>query len=513
MKKMSRREFVKGVMGASAGVSVGPLVSLAQQKSTSQMPNILFLMDDQHRGDCIGAAGANWLKTPHLDRLAGEGALFAKAYTSMPSCLPARAALLTGKSPWRHGMLGYKGIPPQYEHEKPRMFTEAGYRTHAVGKMHFQDHYHGYESIVLEEAWRLRSEGFKCDYRRWFEAHHPDKDVDATGLSYTDHRGARPFPYDDTLHPTNWTAEQGIKFLQTYHGDKPWFLKISFKRPHPPFDPPKRWLDYYSTVEFPMPKVGQWALRKFGEITGSLEKTPSATRGHFPDDEIRASRQAYFAGISHVDEQIGRVIKALKKRGDYEKTLILFTADHGDMMGDNNLWRKCYAYEGSARIPMIVRWPEFLRLRSERGQVIEQLVELRDVLPTFLDAAGMHKPEEMDGMSMLELIRGRTQNWRKVLDLEHAQIYWKGNSWVALTDGRHKYIYFTLTGEQHLFDLDEDPHEMNNLADDTARAELLSQWRRCMVEHLSIRGDRWVKDGDLRIQSEAVYYSPHFPKK
>jgi arylsulfatase A-like enzyme len=392
------------------------------------------------------------------------------------------------------------------------MFTEAGYRTHAVGKMHFQDHDHGYQSIVLEEAWRLRSESFKCDYRRWFEAHHPDKDVDATGLSYTDHRGGRPFPYDDALHPTNWTAEQGIKFLQTYHGERPWLLKISFKRPHPPFDPPKRWLDYYSTVKFPMPKVGQWARRKFGDFAGSLENTPSATRGHFPDDEIRASRQAYLAGISHVDEQVGRVLEAVKKRGDYEKTLILFTADHGDMMGDHHLWRKCYPYEGSSRIPMIVRWPATLGLRAERGQVIEQLVELRDVLPTFLDAAGMHKPEAMDGMSMLELVQGRSQNWRKVLDLEHAQIYWQGNSWVALTDGSHKYIYFTLTGEQQLFELDDDPHEMNNLADDAAYAELLSQWRQCMVEHLSIRGDRWVKDGDLRIQSEAVYYSPHFPK-
>jgi len=484
----------------------------ARARAHMSQVNILFLMDDQHRGDCIGAAGSEWVETPNLDRLAQKGALFVKAYTSLPSCTPARSSLLTGKSPWSHGMLGYKKIPPQYEYEMPRMFTDAGYSTHAVGKMHFQDHYHGYQSIVLEEAWRLRSEGFKCDYRRWFEANHPDKDVDATGLSYTDHRGGRFFPYDESLHPTNWTAEQGINFLQTYRGDRPWFLKISFKRPHPPFDPPKRFLDYYSTVDFPMPNVGQWAVRKFGKITGSLEKTPSATQGRFPDDEVSASRQTYLAGISHVDEQVGRVLDALKTRGDYENTLILFTSDHGDMMGDHYLWRKCYAYEGSARIPMIVRWPESLGLLAERGQVIEQLVELRDVLPTFLDAAGLYKPDDMDGMSMLELIVGQTQNWRKVLDLEHAQIYWKGNSWVALTDGRYKYIYFTLTGEQQLFDLDEDPHEMNNLADVIRNASLLSQWRQCMIEHLSIRGDHWVKDGDLCIQSEAVYYSPHFPK-
>ncbi len=482
-------------------------------RAGTRRPNILFLMDDQHRGDCLGAAGAHWLRTPHLDRLVKEGALFAKAYTSLPSCLPARASLLTGKSPWQHGMLGYVNIPARYAHEKPRRFTEAGYRTHAIGKMHFQGSDHGYQSIILEEAWRkVTAEKYAGDYRQWFEANHPDKDVDATGLGYTDHRGARPYPYEDALHPTNWTAEKGIEFLRSYQDDEPWFLKISFKRPHPPFDPPKRWLDYYDKVDFPMPKVGPWAEPKVPGAMGSLEETPNATRGRFPEHEIRASRQAYFACISHVDEQIGRVIKALEARGELENTLILFTCDHGDMMGDNLLWRKCYAYEGSARIPMIIRWPRSLGIKTPRGQIIRQLVELRDVLPTFLDAAGMNKPADMDGMSMLDLIRGQTQHWRKLLGLEHAQIYWQGNAWVALTDSRYKYIYFTLTGEQQLFDLDTDPHEMNNLVDNTDQTEGLVQWRKRMVEHLSIRGEPWIKEGDLSVQKKSVYRGPNFPR-
>jgi arylsulfatase len=497
-------------MGLLSGVS-----RLAQAGTSKRRVNVLFLMDDQHRGDCLGAAGASWLKTPHLDKLAGQGALFVKAYSSLPSCLPARTSLLTGQSPWQHGMLGYKPIPPRFPKEMPRLFSEAGYRTHAVGKMHFGDHDHGYQSLVLEEAWRgapKQGKRIKLDYRKWFDTQYPDKDVDATGLGYTDHRGGRPFPYEDSLHPTNWTADQGIEFLHQYHGDKPWLLKVSFKRPHPPFDPPKRWLDHYDDVAFPMPKVGAWAERKFGSEQDSLEKNPNATRGCFPDAEIRASRQAYYACISHVDEQVGQVLQALKERGELENTLILFTCDHGDMMGDNQLWRKCYAYEGSARIPMIVRWPESLGLSARRGQVLRYLVELRDVLPTFLDAAGMAQPDTMDGMSMLDPIRGRTHKWRKVLDLEHAQIYWQGNSWIALTDARYKYIYFTLTGEQQLFDLDRDPHELENLADVDTHAALVGQWRKRMVEHVSIRGDAWVRDGDLRIQTKAMYYSPNFPK-
>ena len=145
---MKRRELLK-TLGYTMGMG---LLSRTQSPARTETPgrriNILFMMDDQHRGDCLGAAGASWLKTPHLDELAGQGALFVKAYSSLPSCLPARTSLLTGQSPWQHGMLGYKPIPPRFPQEMPRLFSGAGYRTHAVGKMHFQDHKHGYQSVV-----------------------------------------------------------------------------------------------------------------------------------------------------------------------------------------------------------------------------------------------------------------------------------------------------------------------------------------------------------------------------
>jgi len=504
--------------GAAAVRAAEPPAGAAPRKRI----NVLLLMDDQHRGDFLGAAGATWLRTPHLDRLAAEGALFTRAYTSVPSCLPARAGLLTGQSPWRHGLLGYATIPPHYEHEMPRMFAEAGYRTHAVGKNHFRGNdTHGYQTTMLEEAWKAARFGGKpdspqrqnalCDYRKWFEANYPDKDVDATGLSYTDHRGGRPWPYDDALHATNWTADRAVEFLENHDGAKPWFLKVSFKRPHPPFDPPRRWVDPYENVDFPMPRVGAWAEEWHGRAGGTLETRPSATRGRFPDDEVRRSRQYYVATISHVDEQIGKVLAALKKRGELENTIILFCSDHGDMMGDQHLWRKCYAYEPSARVPMIVRWPEALGVDADRGQVIDKLVELRDVLPTFLDAAGIDQPGAMDGMSVLDLVRGETDGWREVLDLEHCQIYWPGNSWVALTDARYKYIYFTTTGQQQLFDLKNDPHELNDLAADGQQADLLRAWRRRMVAFLAERGEHWVKDGDLAIQTRVMMHSPHFP--
>ena len=466
--------------------------------------NILFLMDDQHRGDCIGAAGADWLETPNLDKLASEGVLFRKAYSSIPSCLPARTALLTGKSPWAHGILGYYNPADRYEYEMPRMFSDAGYRTNAVGKNHFvpMRNTHGYETVLLEEGWHSVINGDpKCDYQLWFEHVAPELDMNATGLHYTDHRGGRNFVFADSLHPTHWTAQRAINFLKSYKESQPWFLKVSFQRPHPPFDPPKRWHDRYGDKSFPMPKVGIWAEKKYGDKKGSLENMTNATSGNFSEEDIRSALQSYYAGISYVDEQIGRVIQVLKSRGEYENTLILFTADHGDMMGDNHIWRKCRAYEGSANVPMILRWPENISVESSRGKIRNELIELRDVLPTFLDAAGMPKPAEMDGESMLGILNGK--NWRSILDLEHAQIYEPDNAWTCLTDGKYKYIYFTLTGQQQLFDLSNDPNELIDLALENEHSQLVQHWRDKMIDHLSSRGATWIDHGDLAIQSES----------
>jgi arylsulfatase A-like enzyme len=402
----------------------------------------------------------------------------------------------------------------EYRYEKPRMFTAAGYRTQAVGKMHFDSHDHGYQSVLLEEAWRaVTPEGFKCDYRQWFEANHPDKDVDKTGLTYTDHRGGRAYPYDDSAHPTYWTALQAVEFLDGYEGDKPWFLKVSFQRPHPPFDPPKRLMEHYHSLELPKAEVGDWAERMYGSFEGSVEDTPTAPRGKYPPSEIHSARAAYYASIAFVDEQIGRLLHSLERRGELEHTLILFTSDHGDMMGDHHLWRKSYAYEGSARVPMIVRWPESIPSMEgvRRGTESDHLVELRDVLPTFLDAAGLDRPAHMEGRSMLDVARGATDDWREVLDLEHGQCYWDENAWVALTDGRQKYIYFTTTGEQQLFDLQNDPHELHDLATDSDNRKRLEEWRNRMIEHLSIRGEPWIIEGDLAIQRESVKYGPNHP--
>ena len=214
-----------------------------------------------------------------------------------------------------------------------------------------------------------------------------------------------------------------------------------------------------------------------------------------------------------MDEQIGNVLSSLERKGELENTLIVISSDFGDMMGDHHLWRLSYPYEGSAGVPMIIRWPESLGIRASRGQVIKDLVELRDILPTFLDIAGVAIPSEMDGMSMIPLIEGKKKGWRKVLDMEHGECYWKENSWTGLTDQRYKYIYYSVTGEEQLFDLIQDSGEENNLASLSQYKNILERWRQKMVDHLSERGEEWVKDGKLVIREENIVFSPNYPKE
>lgn len=475
--------------------------------------NILFLMADQHRGDCIGAAGAEYVSTPNLNKLAKEGVLFTRAYSSVPSCTPARTSILTGMSPWKSGQIGYTNIP-NYPVEGPAIFSANGYVTHAIGKNHFfpMRNKHGYQEVELEEGWYTVNEGHElCDYTKFFQKNAPGKDINQIGLSYNDLRGGRVFPFEEYLHPTYWTADRAVQFLKNQPANEPWLLKVSFQRPHSPLDPPKRFVNSIDTSKIQMPGIGEWAEKKYGMNKSTMQSNPNASIGVFSEKEIRESRKSYYEAISYVDDQLGRVIQALSERGELENTLILYTSDHGDLMGDHHLWRKCRPYEGSTRIPMIVRWPASLLINAKRGQISTELVELRDVFPTFLDAAGMKIPEVMDGRSMLDVLKGK--KWRTQMELEHAQIYEPENAWVALTDKRYKYIYFTLTGAEQLFDLNTDPNELNELVSSAnPPKKLLAGYRIKMVKYLKERGEDWVKNNQLVIQPKPIYVGTNRPK-
>jgi len=504
MNRFGRRELLQAGV-AAAGVAPG--LAGSQALRTSSKPNILFIMDDQHRGDCTSAAGNRGIRTPNMDRIGAEGVRFRCAYSTSPTCTPARSALLTGLSPWNHGMLHMVAMGQGYRYTKPQALRDAGYYTMGIGKMHYepQRNRNGFHQTVLDESGRVNTPDFRSDYRAWFWSQAPHLNPDATGIGFNDYPAA-PYALPEVLHPTHWTGQAACNFLNGYKGEQPFFLKVSFARPHSPYDPPARFLKPMAQRDIPAASVGKWAA-KYAERSGPKD---DIWHGDLGREQIRKSREGYYANIEFVDEQIGNILATLEKRGWLEQTLILFTSDHGDMTGDHNLWRKSYAYEASAHIPMAMRWPKGL-VAAKRGQVLSNPVELRDVFPTFLEAAGVEPKAKLDGRSMLGLLRGNSPEWREFIDLEHGVCYSKENNWNGFTDGKTKYIYHAFSGEEQLFRLETDPGELLDLSGDPGSAAELRKWRQRLIEHLSVRGDRWVKNGKLQTRQEPIPRSPNFP--
>ncbi|MBI5281254.1 MAG: arylsulfatase [Candidatus Solibacter usitatus] len=464
---------------------------------SKSQPNLLLLMSDQHRADWMGCDGNTAVFTPALDRLASEGVRFRNAYSSTPTCTPARAGLLTGMSPWRHGMLGYSRVAQSYPAEMPRVLRGAGYYTLGIGKMHWtpQRHLHGFHQTILDESGRSEHIDFRSDYRAWFASEAPNLNPDSTGIGFNDFT-AKSYVLPERLHPTRWTGDCAVRFLETYEKPGPWFMKVSFARPHSPYDPPQRYWDRYQDARLPQAQVGAWAQETYAPRSSNRD---DIWHGDVGPDLVRRARVGYSGSVSFMDEQLGRILLALDKRGWMEETFIVYLSDHGDMTGDHHLWRKSYAYEPSARIPMLVRGPG-----APRGLVSEIPVEIRDVLPTLAQAAGASVPEACDGQNLLSARR----DW---IDLEHDVCYDKRNHWTALTDGKWKYIFHAYDGSEQLFHLETDRAEMHGLEGVAGHEQTLRRWRGRMAEHLAPRGEKWVRDGRPIPRPQSMLLGPNYP--
>lgn len=475
--------------------------------------HIILIVADQHRGDAMNCMGNPAVVTPNMDALAQDGTLFMNGYSSTPSSTPARAGLLTGLSPWHHGMLGYGRVGEQYRYEMPAMLRELGYFTFGIGKMHWfpQKALHGFHGTLVDESGRVENKDFVSDYRLWFQMQAPGKNPDETGIGWNAH-GSGVYALPEALHPTAWTGQMACEMIHNYDkgNGEPLFLKVSFARPHSPYDPPRRLMEQYEGRDVPAPAVGEWCKDKAYAAPRDVAKAPKdAAFGNFGEEYAKESRRHYYANVTFVDEEIGKVVEALKQEGMYDNALICYVSDHGDMLGDHHHWRKTYPYEGSAHVPYIVKWPASCGFA--KGGKVEAPVELRDLLPTFLEMAGGKVPEDMDGSSLAALMKGDAAGWRKYIDLEHATCYSDDNYWCALTDGKIKYVWRFHTGEEELFDLAKDPQELKNVVKEKKYAAKLRELRGEMVKHLEERGEEFVKDGQLQVLKRTVLYSPLFP--
>ena len=459
-------------------------------RKVERRPNILFITTDQMRGDCLGVEGHPVVETPNLDTLAKEGVRFARAYSAVASCIAARAAILTGLSQESHGRVGYEdGVAWNYPVTLPGELARAGYHTQGVGKMHFHPprSLMGFHNVVLHDGYLhverksdIRIETVD-DYVPWLRQRAgADAIYDSHGLDCNSWV-ARPWHLAEELHPTNWVVTQSIDFLNRRDTTKPFFLWMSFVRPHSPLDPPQAYWDMYSGRDIPPPPVGDWAVQK---PSGPGSINPIATAGILDERALRRTRAAYYALVTHIDHQIGRFLQSLGEYGLLDNTFIVFASDHGDLLGDHNLFRKSLPYEGSTRVPLIVYAPPALRAGLAAGTVVDAPVELRDIMPTILDAAGVPIPKCVEGKSLMPLACGKRPRWREYVHGEHVRLV---EPVQYLTDRREKYVWFSDNGREQLFDLTNDPAELHDLSRDASAAGRLSVWRTRLARELAGR--------------------------
>ena len=477
----------------------------------SQKPNIILILCDQMRGDALAADGNTCIQTPNLDYLAARGTYFRCAYTAVPSCLPARAILWTGMRQWRTGVLGMgwgQGpIPNDFPYALAGELTRAGYRTHLVGKGHFtpQRAEMGFESRELDESGRIESPGFQDEYRAWFRREcRQDVTPDDHGIDWNSWL-ARPWHTEEHLHPTAWTMTRAIHFLARRDRERPFFLNVSFARPHSPYVPPRAYFEMYHNGQTPPPHVGDWAA---ANDRPEVAVDPNAWCGRMTPEQVHRARSGYYGEISFIDAQIGRLMNWLRRhqREAFANTWFLFTSDHGDMQGDHHLWRKTYAYEGSARVPLILAPPPS---RVALRAVADEVVELHDVMPTVLEIASLPSPPTVEGRNLVPLIRGPDADWRRYVHGEHCSCYSREQEMQYLTDGREKYIWLPRAAREQFFDLRADAGECRNLIDQPDRQERIALWRGRLIDELSARDCGWVRDGKLFCPADQPLVSPY----
>ncbi|WP_447411367.1 arylsulfatase [Clostridium perfringens] len=477
-------------------------------------PNIVLIMVDQMRGDCLGVNGNEFIETTNLDMMATEGYNFENAYTAVPSCIASRTSILTGMSQKSHGRVGYEdGVSWNYKNTIASEFSKAGYHTQCIGKMHVYPERNlcGFHNIMLHDGYlhfarnkegKASTQIEQCDdYLKWFrekKGHNVDLiDIGLDCNSWV----SRPWGYEENLHPTNWVVNESIDFLRRRDPSKPFFLNMSFVRPHSPLDPPKFYFDMYKDEELPEHLMGDWANKEDEENRG---KDINCVKGIINKKALKRAKAAYYGSITHIDHQIGRFLIALSEYGELNNTIFLFVSDHGDMMGDHNWFRKGIPYEGSTRVPFFIYDPGNL-LKGKKGKVFDEVLELRDIMPTLLDFAHISIPDSVEGLSLKDLIEERNSTWREYIHGEHS--FGEDSNHYIVTK-RDKFLWFSQRGEEQYFDLEKDPKELTNLINSEEYKDRIDYLRKILIKELEGREEGYT-DGNKLLKGHPVSTLKH----
>ena len=471
---------------------------------TDSRPNIILITTDQQRLDTIAALGNEHMDTPHLDRLVEEGVTFTNCHVTAPSCAPSRASLFTGYYPHTTGI--YRN-GDRWRHGWVEDLADAGYYTLNIGKMHTApyDTDMGFdERHIVENKDRYlapipggepRLPGEKYYLDEW------DKALLAQGLfkqqrefyrqwdDYDERLGAFEWELPEATHPDIFVGERTVQWLDaTPQLDRPLFLTVGFPGPHPPYDPVPRWAAKYIDQDLPMPNLTEEDLAgqpqplvELREHMSDVDHDATTHQIEAPAAARHRQRAYYYANVSMIDEQVGRIMDALDANG-YDDTIILFTSDHGEALGDHGHIQKWNMYDVVTRVPTIVWAPE----RIEGGRTVDDLCQLFDLGPTVLEFADVDVPASMEAISLRPALQNESWAGRDCVFAEHARDgILQGTACMTMvrTDA-WKLVHFVDHEDGQLFDLEADPEEQTNLWDDPTVAakkrkllDLLLTWR------------------------------------
>ncbi len=461
----------------------------------SQKPNFIVIHTDQQRYDCVGVSGRRTgIYTPYIDSIAYQGAQFTSCYASCPLCIPQRLSLLTGQTPAHHGLFTNTGIPYlPLETTLPAEMRRGGYETALVGRtMHtypFNFSY-GFEYYLPGDP----SSEFKDSSDPFFTFIRENTSREAGGYygggPHNNSRAAGPFHLPDEFHQTKWATNRAIDFLDSRDSSRPFMLFVGYYAPHSPHNPPAEYFNrYYSREDLDDPYIAPYDIPPVS--SGNIMSRYIDLKG----ENLRAARAGYYGNIAFLDSQVGRILERAMR---HPNTYVIFTSDHGDLMGDHYMYQKARPYEGAAHIPFMIMGPGI-----RDSQQIDSPIIWEDIMPTILDLAGLPIPSSVDGRSMKKLLtEGSDSSWRTYMHGESVHnfmgcaktrpvssrinlFYEDGTHY--LTDGKTKYIWHVTTGTEQLFDLTKDWKELHDLSKDLSYIQELNLWRSRMVQELAGR--------------------------
>ena len=442
-------------------------------------PNIILIMTDQQRADTIGALGAPWMQTPHLDRLAREGAAFRECFVTSPVCVGARASLFTGKYP--HGCQVFSNFHP-WEPTWVAQLAGHGYHCVNIGKMHINPYdapggFHQRFMVENKDRPLFLEERDRAIYDEWDKALHARKLVKPSRYNrhaadpegYKRALGAFAWHLDADMHPDNFIGDTACWWIRDRKNKDPLFLQIGFPGPHPPYDPLPEALARYADTDIPVPEVSDEELAAQPRAQKTLRDNmidfnfdSVAWRRSVSREDLLRLRRHYAANVTMIDEQVGRILAALDERGYLDNALVVFTSDHADALGDHGHIQKWTMYDTVVRVPLLV-WSKNLPVVPG---IRDELVQMFDIAPTVLEAAGRDVPAEFEARSLWGALSNRADHRPRdavyaELARDHIQT---GSEFILMRrDRKWKLVMYLDDTYGELYDLEADPGETRNL--------------------------------------------------